>query len=74
MNENVTSNVREYRKRAGLTQEELARAMGVSRQTIISIERGRYIPSLPLALMIARFFGCPADEMFTIEEDGDNAR
>ncbi len=71
MSEKVTNGVRERRQRAGLTQEELAKAMGVSRQTIISIERGKYIPSLPLALKLARFFKCSTDEIFTIEkEDG----
>jgi putative transcriptional regulator len=69
MNERVLNTVRECRKRAGLTQEDLARATQVSRQTIISIERGKYIPSLSLALKIARFFGCPTDEMFEIEEE-----
>ncbi|MBN1164268.1 MAG: helix-turn-helix transcriptional regulator [Candidatus Krumholzibacteriota bacterium] len=64
----MSNKIREFRKRDGLTQEELARAMKVSRQTIISIERGRYIPSLPLALKIARFFNSSTDEMFSIEE------
>jgi putative transcriptional regulator len=74
MTENILNFVREYRKRAGLTQEDLARAIGVSRQTIISIERGRYIPSLPLALKLARHFGCSTDDMFKFEEDGGNGR
>jgi putative transcriptional regulator len=69
MNERVLNNVREHRRQAGLTQEGLARALGVSRQTIISIERGRYVPSLALALKIAGFFACSADEMFRIEEE-----
>lgn len=60
--------VRALRKERGLTQEELADAIGVSRQTIISIERGRYVPSLPLALKIAGFFRCSTDEMFKLEE------
>jgi len=68
MNEKVSNNVREHRKNAGLTQEDLASAMGVSRQTIISIEKGKYIPSLPLALKLARFFRCSTDDLFTIEE------
>jgi len=42
-------------------------AVGVSRQSIISIERGRYIPSLPLALLLARAFACPVDAIFTLE-------
>jgi putative transcriptional regulator len=74
MSETILNFVREYRKRAGLTQEGLARAMGVSRQTIISIERGRYIPSLPLALKLARHFACSPDDMFKIEEDRGNGR
>jgi putative transcriptional regulator len=69
MNEKVLNNVKKLRKRAGFTQEELADAMGVSRQTIISIERGRYVPSLALALKIARYFECSTDEMFELKED-----
>ena len=68
MNEKVYNAVRKSRKEAGLTQEYFAEAMGVSRQTINSIERGKYIPSLPLALRIARFFKCSMDEMFSLEE------
>jgi putative transcriptional regulator len=68
MSEKVLSDIREFRKRAGFTQEELADALGVSRQTIISIERGRYVPSLSLALKIAKFFGCSTDDMFKLEE------
>jgi putative transcriptional regulator len=68
MNDRVQNYVKELRKERGLTQEELAAAIGVSRQTIISIERGRYVPSLPLALKIAGFFRCSTDEMFKLEE------
>ncbi len=68
MTEKVLNNVRELRKRAGYTQEELADAVGVSRQTIISIERGRYVPSLALALKIARYFECSTDDMFELKE------
>jgi len=52
---------------AGLSQGELAAAMSVSRQTINSIEKGRYTPSLPLALALARYFETTVEEMF----DGD---
>lgn len=69
MSEKITSTVRGHRKNRGLTQEDFARALGVSRQTIISIERGRYIPSLPLALKIARFFECSTDDIFMLEEE-----
>jgi putative transcriptional regulator len=65
----VENAVREFRQRQGMTQEDLAQAAGVSRQSIISIERGRYVPSLPLALTMARIFRCRADELFTLVED-----
>ena len=68
MNEKVANSVKDRRTRAGLTQEDLAMAMGVSRQTIISIERGKYTPSLPLALKLARFFKCPVNDLFTLQE------
>ena len=48
----------------GLAQGQLAEAMGVSRQTINSIENDRYTPSLPLAIALARYFGIPVEEMF----------
>ncbi len=68
MDEKVANRIREFRKKSGMTQEDLARELNVSRQTIISIEKGKYIPSLPLALRMSRYFGCPADEMFMMEE------
>lgn len=58
------SPVREQRTRRKLPQAELAEAVGVSRQTVTLIENGRYLPSLPLAFTIARFFGLTVDEMF----------
>lgn len=69
MSGDVESHVREHRLRRGLTQEELAGAVGVSRQSINSIERGRYTPSLPLALRFARVFGCSTDELFELKEE-----
>ena len=56
--------IREHRTLRGLSQAEVAAALGVSRQTVISIENGRYLPSLPLAFRIARFFDTPVDKMF----------
>ncbi len=64
----LTNFVREQRKRRGMTQKDLAFAVGVSRQSIISIERGRYVPSLPLALQLAELFECHVDELFRSEE------
>ena len=56
------------REQAGLSQGELGTAVGVSRQTINSIERGRYLPSLPLAFHLARFFDAPIEEVFDAEQ------
>ena len=63
----IINHVRELRKERGFTQEQLARELGVSRQTINSIERGRYVPSLDLALLTARFFGCPVEDIFILD-------
>jgi putative transcriptional regulator len=60
----VKNQVRELRTQQGLAQGQLAAAMGVSRQTINSIENDRYTPSLPLAIALARFFGRPVEEVF----------
>ncbi len=58
------NDVRELRQAKGLSQGQLAEAMRVSRQTINSIETGRYTPSLPLAIALARFFARPVEEIF----------
>ena len=60
----MKNQVRELRTKLGLAQGQLAEAMGVSRQTINSIENDRYTPSLPLALALARYFGITVEEMF----------
>lgn len=57
------------RKHRGLRQEDLAEILGVTRQTIGSIEKGRFCPALPLAFRIARFFGLPIEEIFFYEEE-----
>jgi putative transcriptional regulator len=64
----VKNRVRELRGEAALSQGELATALGVSRQTINSIETGRYLPSLPLAMAIARFFQAAVEDVFDPEE------
>jgi putative transcriptional regulator len=66
----MKNRLRELREERGLTQEELAKALGVTRQTIIAIERGKYDPSLRLAFKIARFFGKRIEEVFIYEESG----
>ena len=60
----MKNRVRELRSQRGLAQGQLAEAMGVSRQTINSIENDRYTPSLPLAIALARYFGVAVEEMF----------
>jgi putative transcriptional regulator len=63
----VRSRVKELRVQRGWTQQQLAEAVGVSRQSINSIERNRYVPSLLLALTLSRVFACSTDEVFTLE-------
>jgi len=63
----VKNRVKQLRADRGWTQEQLATAVGVSRQSINSIERDRYVPSLVLALTFARVFGRTVDEIFTLE-------
>jgi putative transcriptional regulator len=65
----IENRIRELRNDRGWTQQQLADAVGVSRQSINSIECGRYVPSLPLALTFARVFACPTDAIFTLETD-----
>jgi putative transcriptional regulator len=65
----MRNRVREQRNQHGLSQAEMAAALGVSRQTVISIENGRYLPSLPLAFRIARFFDIPVDKMFDPDDE-----
>jgi putative transcriptional regulator len=64
----MRNDVKERRLDHGLSQAELAQAVHVSRQTINSIETGKYIPSLPLALALGRFFGVPVEEMFDADQ------
>jgi putative transcriptional regulator len=68
MPQTIRNRVKELRTSCGYTQQQLADLVGVSRQSINSIERERYVPSLPLALMFARVFECATDEIFTLEE------
>lgn len=68
MTMSITNRVKELRTAQGWTQEQLAQAAGVSRQSINSIERNRYVPSLELALTFALIFSCSTDEIFQLEE------
>ncbi len=65
----MKNRLEELRKQRGIRQEELAAALEVSRQTIGSLENGRYNPSIVLAFKIARYFGLSIEEIFIYEED-----
>lgn len=70
----MENKVEEYRKRIGLNQEELAKALKVSRQTISSIETGKYNPSLELAFDISHYFEKSIEEIFIYERRGKNEK
>lgn len=65
----MKNRIEEIRKSRGIRQEEFAKALGVSRQTISSLETGRYNPSIQLAFKIARYFGMTIEDVFIYEED-----
>jgi putative transcriptional regulator len=65
----MRNRIREQRIQRELSQADLAEGLAVSRQTVISLESGRYLPSLPLAFKIARFFDMTVDKMFDPEEE-----
>ena len=65
----MESRIQELRKSSKITQEELAEAVGVTRQTIISLENGKYNASLQLAHRIARFFGLSIEDIFLFEAE-----
>jgi putative transcriptional regulator len=65
----MKNEVREFRRKRELSQADLAEGLGVSRQTVIAIESGRYSPSLPLAFRIAKFFEVPVETMFDPSEE-----
>ena len=67
----MKNKLEEIRKQRGIKQEELADAMGVSRQTISSLENGRYNPSVILAIKLARYFGMNVEDIFIYEEAKD---
>ena len=65
----MENKLKELRKALGLSQDELARAVSVTRQTVISLENGKYIASLPLAFHLARFFNVSIEEIFIFKEE-----
>lgn len=68
MRETVENKVYDYRAERGLTQEEVAERVGVTRQTVIAIEKGSYTPSVLLALKLAKLFKVPVEEIFKIKK------
>lgn len=64
----IKNRIKEHRARRDMTQEDLARLVGVRRETIGNLEKGRYNPSLVLAWNIAKVFQVPIEEVFTVEE------
>lgn len=65
----MTNRIRHLRDTHGITQAELGRRLGVSRQTVIAIEQGRYSPTLELAFQIAQVFGARLDDVFGYRKD-----
>ena len=68
----MQTRIAEFRKKSGVTQEELADAVSVTRQTIISLESGKYIASLVLAHKLAQFFSVTIEEMFVFDKEDEN--
>ena len=69
----LRNHVKQHRARLDLTQEDLARRVGVRRQTILAVEKGRFVPSALLAFQLARALGMPVAELFELdEEEGDH--
>ena len=67
----ITNNIREVREKQSLTQADLAEMVGVSRQTIISLEKGSYNPSLELAFKISKVLKASIDDLYRMEEDDE---
>lgn len=65
----MQNKVSDFRKKYGFSQDRLAEKLGVSRQTIISIEKGKYNPSLPLAMIMAELFETNVESIFILEEE-----
>ena len=65
----ITNSLQKFRTEKGITQEELAMALGVTRQTVIAIEKGNYTPSVLLALRVAKFFNVKVEDIFQLKND-----
>lgn len=63
----IQNSIKEFRAKKNVTQEQLANSVGVSRQTIVAMEKGNYIPSLLLAMKLAQFFDISVEKLFSIK-------
>lgn len=70
----MKNRLEELRKQRAIRQEDLAQALGVSRQTVISLEKGKYNPSLALAFKLARYFGLPIEAIFDDSDKSPDAK
>lgn len=70
----MKNRLEELRKQRAIRQEDLAQALGVSRQTVISLEKGKYNPSLVLAFKLARYFGLPIEAIFDDSDESPCAK
>ncbi|WBL19329.1 helix-turn-helix transcriptional regulator [Citricoccus sp. NR2] len=68
----MRNDIREFRARTGWSQQALADRLGVSRQTVISLEKGRFDPSLPLAFRLAETFDCRIEDLFFPDEETED--
>lgn len=68
----MENKIKEYRQHFGYSQEEMAKRLGVSRQTIISIEKGKFSPSLDLSFKISHLFKCSIENLFLSEQEKDD--
>lgn len=68
----LKNHIKQHRARLDLTQQDLAEKVGVRRQAILAIEKGKYVPSALLAFQIAEVLGMKVDELFEITKEGDN--
>ena len=67
----IENNLKNFRKNHDLSQAELAEALGISRQSVIALEQGKYMPSLPLVVSLCRYFHTPFEDIFNLENDID---
>ena len=70
----MKNRLEQLRKQRAIRQEDLAQALGVSRQTVISLEKGKYNPSLALAFKLARYFGLPIEAIFDDSDEYPDAK